>query len=117
MNIRPIKTEVDYQQAMTRLEELWGAKSGTLEGDELDILATLIDKYEEEHYPIEAPDAIEALKYLMDEKNVTRKDLELAIGDRSKVSQVLNRKRELSKRMIRSLHNQFGIPYELLMAG
>jgi HTH-type transcriptional regulator/antitoxin HigA len=99
-----------------RLEKLWGAKTGTKEGDELDVLATLVDKYEEVNFPIEAPDAIEAIKYLMDEKGIDRKDLEEAIGDKSKISEVLNRKRELSKRMIRSLHDKFGIPYEILMA-
>ncbi len=116
MNIKPIKTKKNYDDSIRRLEELWGAKSGTPAGDELDILATLIDKYEEENFPIEAPDAIEALKYLMEEKGIERKDLEKAIGDKSKVSEVLNRNRELSKRMIRALHDTFGIPYEILMA-
>jgi HTH-type transcriptional regulator/antitoxin HigA len=116
MNIKPIKTKKDYNDAIARMEKLWGAKSRTPEGDELDILATLIDKYEEEHFPIEAPDAVEAIKYMMEEKGIERKELEKAIGDKSKVSEVLNRKRELSKRMIRSLHEMFGIPYEILMA-
>jgi HTH-type transcriptional regulator/antitoxin HigA len=116
MNIKPIKSKKNYSDAIHRMEELWGAKSGTPAGDELDILATLIDKYEEEKFPIEAPDAIEALKYLMEEKGIERKDLEKAIGDKSKVSEVLNRNRELSKRMIRALHDTFGIPYEILMA-
>lgn len=117
MNIKPIKTKRDYNEALKRMEVLWGAKSGTPEGDELDILATLIDNYESVHFPIEAPDPIEAIKYLMEEKGINRKELEQSIGDKSKVSAVLNRKRELSKRMIRSLHEAFGIPYEILMAG
>lgn len=117
MNIKPIKTKRDYNEALKRMEVLWGAKSGTPEGDELDILATLIDNYESVHFPIEAPDPIEAIKYLMVEKGINRKELEQSIGDKSKVSAVLNRKRELSKRMIRSLHEAFGIPYEILMAG
>ncbi len=116
MNIKPIKTRRDYNEALKRMEILWGSKSGTPEGDELDILATLADNYEQMHFPIEAPDAVEALKYLMEEKGLNRKDLENAIGDKGKVSEVLNRKRELSKRMIRALHDTFGIPYEVLMA-
>lgn len=116
MNIKPIKTKRDYNEALKRMEILWGAKTGTREGDELDILATLVDNYEQVNFPIEAPDAVDALKYLMEEKGLNRKDLESAIGDKGKVSEVLNRKRELSKRMIRALHDTFGIPYEILMA-
>ncbi|MDZ4847170.1 MAG: helix-turn-helix domain-containing protein [Chitinophagales bacterium] len=116
MNLKPIKTKRDYNEALQRMEELWGAKSGTPQGNELDILATLIDKYEEEQFPIEAPDAVEALKYLMEEKGIDRKELSKAIGDKSKVSEILSRKRELSKRMIKALHETFGIPYEVLMA-
>ncbi len=116
MKIKPIRSKKDYNDSISRMQELWGAKIGTPEGDELDILATLIDKYEEEKFPIEAPDAIEAIKYLMEEKGIERKDLEKAIGDKSKVSEVLNRNRELSKRMIRALHDTFGISYEILMS-
>ncbi len=116
MNIKPIKTKRDYSEAIKRMEILWGSKSGTPQGDELDVLATLVDNYEEVNFPIEAPDPVEAIKYLMEEKGIERKDLEKAIGDKSKVSEVLNRKRELSKRMIRALHDSFGIPYEILMA-
>jgi HTH-type transcriptional regulator/antitoxin HigA len=116
MNIKPIKTKKDYSEALKRMETLWGAKSGTPAGDELDILATLIDNYEEANFPIEAPNPVEAIKYIMEEKGLERKDLEKAIGDKSKVSEILNRKRELSKRMIRALHDNFGIPYEVLMA-
>jgi HTH-type transcriptional regulator/antitoxin HigA len=116
MNIKPIKTKKDYSDALNRMETLWGAKTGTPHGDELEVLATLVDNYEEVNFPIEAPDPVEALKYMMAEKGLQRKDLEKAIGDKSKVSEVLNRKRELSKRMIRALHDNFGIPYEILMA-
>lgn len=116
MSIKPIKTKSDYNAAIKRMKVLWGAKSGTPKGDELDILATLVDNYEEANFPIEAPDPIEAIKYLMEERGIDRKDLEKSIGDKAKVSEVLNRKRELSKRMIRSLHHAFGIPYEILMA-
>ena len=116
MNIKPIKTKRDYKEALKRMEILWGAKSGTPEGDELDILATLVDNYEQVNFPIEAPNAVEAIKYIMEEKGISRKELEKAIGDKGKVSEVLNNKRELSKRMIRALHDTFGIPYETLMA-
>jgi HTH-type transcriptional regulator/antitoxin HigA len=116
MNIKPIKTKRDYSEAIKRMEVLWGSKTGTPEGDELDILATLVDNYEQINFPIDAPDPVEAIKYIMEEKGLNRKDLEKAIGDKGKVSEVLNHKRELSKRMIRALHNTFGIPYEILMA-
>jgi HTH-type transcriptional regulator/antitoxin HigA len=116
MNIKPIKTKRDYSDALKRMEILWGAKSGTPEWDELDVLATLVDNYEQINFPIEAPNAVEAIKYMMEEKGISRKELEKAIGDKGKVSEVLNNKRELSKRMIRSLHDTFGSPYEILMA-
>lgn len=116
MNIKPIRTKRDYNAAMQRMQQLWGSKGNTPEGDELDVLATLVDKYEEVNFPIAAPDPVEALQYLMEEKGLARKDLEEAIGSKSKVSEVLSRKRELSKRMIRALHDSFGIPYEILMA-
>ena len=115
MNIKPIRTKKDHADALKRIEKLWGAKLGTPAGDELDILATLIDKYEELYFPIEAPDAIDAIKYIIEEKGIERKELEKAIGNKSKISEVLNRKRELSKRMIRSLHDMYDIPYEILM--
>jgi HTH-type transcriptional regulator/antitoxin HigA len=116
MNIKPIRSKKDYEETLKRIEKLWGAKLGTPLGDELDILATLIDKYEELHFPIEAPDAIDAIKYIIEDRGINRKDLEKAIGNKSKISEVLNRKRELSKRMIRSLHDMFDIPYEILMS-
>ncbi len=115
MNIKPIRTKKDYELALKRMEKIWGAKTGTPQGDELDILATLVDKYEEEHFPIDSPDPIEALKYLMDEKGIDRKDLVKVIGDKSKVSAILSGNRSLSKRMIKALHEAFGIPYEVLM--
>src|SRR5665213_2495223 len=104
MTIKPIHTKKDYEQALNRIEKIWGAKSGTSHGDELDILATLVDKYEEEHFPIDSPDPIEALKYLMEEKGIERKDLIKVIGDKSKVSAILSGNRALSKRMIKALH-------------
>ncbi|CAN5842399.1 helix-turn-helix domain-containing protein [soil metagenome] len=115
MTIKPIHTKKDYGHALKRMEKIWCAKGGTPEGDELDILATLVDKYEEEHFPIEAADPIEALKFIMEEKGIERKDLINVIGDKSKVSAILNGNRALSKRMIKALHDAFGIPYEILM--
>lgn len=115
MNIKPIRSKKDYRESILRIEKLWGSKSGTPAGDELEILATLIDKYEDEHFPIPSPDPIEAIKYLMDERGIERSELELALGHKSKVSEILNRKRELSKKMIKALHDKFGIPYEILM--
>ncbi|MEO5645723.1 MAG: transcriptional regulator [Bacteroidia bacterium] len=115
MTIKPIHTKKDYEHTLKRMEKIWGAKGGTPEGDELDILATLVDKYEEEHFPIEAADPIEALKFIMEEKGIERKDLVKVIGDKSKVSAILNGNRALSKRMIKALHDAFGIPYEILM--
>ncbi len=116
MNIKPIKTKKDYIEAMKRMEELWGSPLGTPKGDELDILATLVERYEEEHFPIEAPNAVEAIKYVMEEKGLERADLIKYIGSKSKVSEILNHKRELSKRMIKILHESLGIPYEILMS-
>lgn len=116
MKLKPILTEKDYQAALKRVEKLWGAKLGTPDGDELDILCTLIEKYEDKHYAIEAPDPIEAIKYIMAEKGLERKDLIKIIGNKSRVSDLLNRKRELSKRMIKALHDHLGIPYDILMA-
>ena len=115
MNIRPVKTKRDYQAALKRMEQLWGSPLGTPKGDELDVLATLVDRYEEEHFPIDIRDPVAALLYIMEEKGIERKDLRSAIGDKSKVSQVLNRKRKLSTTMIKKLHRQYKIPYEVLL--
>ncbi|MFI5135560.1 MAG: type II toxin-antitoxin system HigA family antitoxin [Chitinophagales bacterium] len=115
MNIKPIRTKKDYNAALQRMEELWGAPLGTPKGDELDVLATLVDRYEEEHFPIEIKDPVLALKHIMDEKGIERKDLVPALGDKSKVSEVLNRKRKLSTTMIQKLHRRFKIPYEVLL--
>jgi HTH-type transcriptional regulator/antitoxin HigA len=116
MKIKPILTEKDYQVALKRVEKIWGSKLGTAEGDEPDVLCTLIEKYEDKYYPIEAPDPVEAIKYIMEEKGLERKDLIKIIGNKSRVSDLLNRKRELSKNMIKALHEHLGISYEILMA-
>jgi HTH-type transcriptional regulator/antitoxin HigA len=94
---------------------LWGAKLGTAAGDRLDILATLIDAYEAEHHPIDPPDPIEAIKFRMEQQGLTRKDLERILGTRTRVSEVLNRKRGLSINMIRRLHNKLGISADVLI--
>ena len=100
---------------MAEIERLWGAKSGTPDGDRLDILATLIDSYEAGHYPMDPPEPIEAIKFRMEQQGLTRKDLEPIIGTRTRVAEVLSRKRGLSIDMIRRLHDQLGISAEVLI--
>ena len=115
MNIRPIKTKRDYEKALRRVEALISAKTGTDRGDELDVLATLVDVYEQKHIPIEAADPVEAILFRMDQQGLDRKDLEPFIGSRHRVSEILNRKRRLSLDMIRRLHRGLGIPLEILL--
>jgi HTH-type transcriptional regulator/antitoxin HigA len=113
--LKPIRTKADYEKALGDAEHLWGAKSGTLEGDRLDVLATLIDAYEAEHYPMDPPDPVEAIKFRMEQQGLSRKDLEPLIGTRTRVAEVLNRKRSLSIGMIRRLHDSLGISAEVLI--
>jgi HTH-type transcriptional regulator / antitoxin HigA len=113
--VKPIRTKGDYEKALAEVDRLWGTKSGTADGDRLDVLATLIDAYETEHYPIDPPDPIEAIKFRMEQQSLSRKDLEPLIGTRTRVAEVLNRKRSLSIAMIRRLHNQLGISAEVLI--
>ena len=113
--LKPIRTESDHEEALAEVERLWGAPSGTPEGDRLDILATLIDAYEAEHYPMDQPDPVEAIKFRMEQQGLSRKDLEPLIGTRTRVSEVLNRKRGLSIEMIRRLHDRLGISAEVLI--
>ena len=115
MKIRPIKSEADYNAVLAEIEKLWGAKPNTAKGDKLDVLLTLIDAYEKEHYPIDPPDPVEAIKFRMEQMGLTRKDLEAFIGSRGRVSEVLNYKRELSLKMIRQLHHHLHIPLESLI--
>ncbi|WP_092170173.1 helix-turn-helix domain-containing protein [Cyclobacterium xiamenense] len=103
MNVRPIKNEKDYRQALERLEVIFDAPIDTKEGDEAEILSLMIDTYENEHYPIEAPDPIEAIKIRMEELNLRQKDLVGVIGGKSRVSEILNRKKKLTVEMIRKL--------------
>ena len=114
-NLKPIRTEADYEVALAEIERLWGAPASTPEGDRLDILATLVDAYENEHYPMDPPDPIEAIKFRMEQQGLTRKDLEPLIGTRTRVAEVLNGKRALSIAMIRRLHDALGISAEVLI--
>ena len=114
-NLRPLRSEKDYEAALVEVERLWGAKARTPKGDRLDILATLIEAYEAKHYPMDPPDPIEAIKFRMEQQGLTRKDLERVLGSRTRVSEVLNRKRGLSIDMIRKLHDRLQIPAEVLI--
>jgi HTH-type transcriptional regulator/antitoxin HigA len=113
--VRPIRTKRDHEAALKEVERLWGAKGGTRDGDRLDVLATLIDAYEAEHYPMDPPDPIEAIKFRMEQQGLTRRDLEQIIGTRTRIAEVLNRKRGLSMAMIRRLHEHLGISAEVLI--
>lgn len=115
MEIRPIKTEADYQAALEEIERLFDAAPDTPEGDRLEVLVTLVEAYEEKHYTIPLPDPIEAIQYYMESRGLTRRDLEPYIGSRGRVSEILNRKRPLSIEMIRRLHAGLGIPAEVLI--
>jgi HTH-type transcriptional regulator/antitoxin HigA len=114
-SLKPIRTEADYEAALTEIERLWGARVGTPEGDRLDILATLVDAYENERYPMDPPDPIEAIKFRMEQQGLTCKDLEGILGSRTRVAEVLNRRRGLSINMIRLLHEKLGISAEVLI--
>ncbi|MBX3143315.1 MAG: hypothetical protein KF813_06150 [Trueperaceae bacterium] len=113
--LRPIRNECDYKEALAEVARLWGAESGTPEGDRLDVLATLIDVYEGKAHPMDSPDPVEAILFRMEQQGLTRKDLEPMIGRRGRVAEVLNRRRNLSIDMIRNLHDQLGIPAEVLI--
>ncbi len=115
MNINLIKTESDYNQALERLEVIFDAKKGTQEGDELELLGILIDQYENEHFPIDLPDPIEAIKFRMEQMGYTQNDLARIIGFKSRASEILNRKRKLSLEMIRQLHTSLNIPTDVLI--
>jgi HTH-type transcriptional regulator/antitoxin HigA len=114
-DLKPIRSEADYQAALAEVERLWGAKSGTPEGDRLEIVATLVDAYENEHEPMDPPDPIEAIVFRMEQQGLTRRDLEALLGSRARVAEILNRKRDLSIHMIRRLHETLGISAEVLI--
>jgi HTH-type transcriptional regulator / antitoxin HigA len=116
MNVKVIKSEEEYNQALKRLEIIFDAPVESPEGDEAELLGILIEKYEDEHYPIEAPDPIEAIKFRMEQMDMSNKDLAQVIGYKSRVSEIFNGKRKLTLSMIRNLHKKLKIPYESLMA-
>jgi HTH-type transcriptional regulator/antitoxin HigA len=113
--IRPIHNERDYQAALRQVERLFDAEPGTPEGDELEILTILIEVYEAEHYPMDELDPIAAILFRLEQQGLARKDLEDCIGSSGRVSEVLSKKRPLSKGMILALHKKLGIPLDLLM--
>jgi HTH-type transcriptional regulator/antitoxin HigA len=115
MDIRPIRTEADYEAALAEIERLMDAEPGTPAYDKLDVLSTLVEVYEEEHYPIPLPSPIGAIEFHMERLGLTRKDLEPYIGTRARVSEILNRQRPLTLRMIRNLEKGLGIPAAILV--
>jgi HTH-type transcriptional regulator/antitoxin HigA len=115
MNIKPLKTDSDYQKALEMLEKVFDASPGTKDGDTLEILSILIDNYEKNQYPIELPDPIEAIKFRMDQLDYSQNDLANIIGLKSKASEILNKKRKLSLNMIRKIHAFLNIPTEVLI--
>jgi HTH-type transcriptional regulator/antitoxin HigA len=115
MNIKPIKTEQDYLDALKRLEVIFDATPNSIDGDELEILGVLIDNYEKIYFPINLPDPIEAIKFRMDQLNYSNRDLAQIIGLKSRVSEILNKKRKLSINMIRKLHDALRIPTDVLV--
>jgi HTH-type transcriptional regulator/antitoxin HigA len=115
MTVKPIKTKKDYDQAMVRLEAIFDSKEGTLEGDELEVLSILIEKYEDKHFPIGLPDPIEAIKFRMEQLDYSQIDLAKVVGLKSRASEILNKKRKLSLDMIRRLHDKLNIPTDVLI--
>ncbi len=115
MQAKLIKTEIEYDLALSRIDELMDALPGTREGDELELLATLVELYEEKKYPIDLPDAVSAIRFRMEQQDLKQKDLVPFIGSKSKVSEVLSGQRPLSLSMIRGLHAGLGIPVEVLL--
>jgi HTH-type transcriptional regulator/antitoxin HigA len=116
MKLKPIKNVRELNRALKRVDELWGAKPNTPRGDELDVLILLVEKYEDEHYAVPASDPIEAIKFLMEQNSLSRKDLEPYIGTSGRVSEVLSKKRGLTLAMTKKLHAGLKIPYECLIA-
>ena len=116
MNIKPIRTEKNYEKALARVEELWGVDENTSEGEEFEVLFTLVEAYEQKHYPIPPPHPIEAIKFRLDQMGIKKSELKNYLGSRSRVSDILNGKRKLSINMIRKLNKKLNIPAETLIA-
>ena len=115
MKLKLIKNDQQLNESLERVNQLWGAKSNTPERDELDVLSLLIEKYKEEHYPIPISEPVEAIKVLMEQNDLIRKDLQPFIGSMGRISEILNRKRDLSICMVKRLHHGLKIPYESLI--
>ena len=115
MVVRPIRNDADHAAALRRIEELWEAPEGSEEGDELDVLAVLVSVYEDARWPIDASDAVDVLRYVMEQRNLSPSDLVPYIGQRGRVYDILNRRRRLSLTMIQRLHKELGIPADLLV--
>jgi HTH-type transcriptional regulator/antitoxin HigA len=115
ITVRPIRSEADYDAALQRIDALMGAKFGTPEGDELDVLATLVDAYEEKRFPMDAPDPVTAIQFQMEQQGLTRKDLEPMIGSRARVSEIMTGKRGLTLAMVRRVRSGLGISADLLV--
>jgi HTH-type transcriptional regulator / antitoxin HigA len=115
MNLKPIRTKKDYQQWLDRLEVIFDAKKGTSQGGELEILGILIDQYENEHFPVNLPNPIEAIKFRMEQLGYTQTDLAKVVGLKSRASEILSGKRKLSLEMIRQLHEKLNIPTDVLI--
>ena len=115
MNIRPVKTEADYKAALAEIRKLMNAKRGTHQGERLEVLGALVEAYEREHFPMELPDPVEAIKFRMEQMRLTRRDLEKILGGKNRVSEVLNRRRTLTLSMIRGLSKGLDIPADVLV--
>ena len=115
MGIKPIRTEVDYDRALAEIDGLMGAAPGTLEGDDLEVLTTLVEAYEAEHWPMEAPDPIAVIEHVMEARGLRQKDLAALIGSQPRASEVLNRQRPLTLAMIRALSAEWNLPAEVLV--
>lgn len=116
MTIKPIKTERDYQRVLRKIEKLWDAKPNTARGDRLEVLVTLVEAYEQKHHRIDPPDPIEAIKFRMEQLELKPSDLADILGSRSRVSEILNKKRKLTVEMMKSLRKRLSIPAESLLA-
>lgn len=116
MNINPIKSQKEYKKALAQVNDLWEAKPNTKEGDLLEVLTILIDRYESQQYPILPPDPIEAIKFRMEQLSLSPGDLAACLGGRNRVSEILRKKRKLTIKMIRNLHQKLNIPYESLLS-
>jgi len=116
MNIKPIKTKKDYEEALKKIERLLNAKPNTADGDLLEVLVTLVEAYEQKHFHIAPPDPIEAIKFRMEQLGLKQSDIAEVIGGKNRASEILNKKRDLTAKMMRDLHKKFDIPAESLLA-